>query len=190
MDKKDMKKFFIIQYIIIGLLLILCLFLIFDRSSDKSSNNKQTENISNGYDVSMMNEVGVSDILKMFDDGKSHVLYIGRETCGICKSILPNLQSAQKNLSYVTQYLDITKADRNSDEWKELEKLLDKETSISVTNNNGEKEIKTESYGYFVGSYGYTPTLIIINNNKMVAGHIGNFSLDDLEAWLQSNGIG
>jgi len=189
MDQKDMKKFFVIQYIIIGLLVVLCLFLIFDRNTT-DSNNKSTENAASNYDVSMMNEVSVADVLDMFEDKKTYVLYIGRETCGVCKTILPNLQSAQEDLGYTTQYLDITKANRSSSEWEKLENLLNVETTINVTNSDGEKELKTESYGYFVGTYGYTPTLIIIDNNKMIAGHIGNYSLDDLKTWLQSNGIG
>ena len=131
-----------------------------------------------------------ADILDMFENGNAYVLYIGRETCGVCKKVLPNLQSAQDDLDYITQYLDITKVDRNSNAWDKLEKLLDKETSLSVTNNEGKMELKTETYGYFIGNYGYTPTLIIINNNKMIAGHIGNITLDDLKTWLQSNGIG
>ena len=165
MDKKDMKKFFIIQYIIIGLLIVLCLFLIFDRNSNDTKQN-QTETTTNAYDVSMMNEVSINDVIKMFEDAKTQVLYIGRETCGVCKNVLPNLQSAQEDFGYTTQYLDITKADRDGSDWEKLEKLLDIETSINVTNADGESELKTESYGYFIGTYGYTPTLIIISKNK------------------------
>lgn len=189
MDKKDMKRLFVIQYIIIGLLVVLCLFLVFDRKNVET-NNKQTETTKNDYDISMMNEVSVSDVLNMFEDEKTYVLYIGRETCGVCKTVLPNLQSAQENLNYTTQYLDITKADRDSSDWAKLETLLDVKTTINVTNSDGENEAKTESYGYFIGTYGYTPTLIIIDNNKMVAGHIGNISLEELESWLSTNGIG
>ena len=189
MDKKDMKKFFVIQYVIIGLLIVLCLFLIFDRNSNSSKNNGQTEKVSNDYDISMMNEVEVSDVLDMFEDKELHILYIGRETCGVCKAILPNLQKAQDDLNYITQYLDITEVDRSSSDWEKLEKLLDIETSVSITNDEGKKELKAETFGYFIGTYGYTPTMVIINNNNMVAGHIGNMTLDELENWLKSNGV-
>ncbi len=192
MEQKDMKKFFMVQYIIIGLLVVVCLFLIIDRFNTKESagSNSQGESLNNnGYDISMMNEVSVSNVLDMFNNKKSYLLYIGRETCGVCKTILPKLQNAQNDLDYITQYLDITKVDRNSSDWEKLEDLFDVETTLSV-NVNGESEIKTETYGYFIGNYGYTPTLIIINNNKMVAGHIGDFGLDELKDWLQENGIG
>ena len=191
MDKNDMKKFFIIQYIIIGLLVIVCLFLIVDKfKSEDTPNDNPITTDTNDYDVSMMDEVTADDILDMFEDNKSHVLYIGRATCGMCKTILPNLQAAQEELGYTTQYLDITTVDRNSESWNKVEKLLDKKTSLSVTNSEGEKELKSETYGYFIGTYGYTPSLIIIDNNKMVAGHIGNLSLNELKDWLQTNGIG
>ena len=190
MDKKDIKKFFIIQYIIIGLLIGLCLFLLIDRkNSDNNSGNSNSES-TKSYDVSMMNEINVSDFLQMFNSKKEYVIYIGRETCGVCKAILPKLVSAQNDLDYTTQYLDITKVDRSSAAWLSLEELLDKETTLSVTGDDGKKTLKTESYGYFIGKYGYTPTLIIVKNNKMVAGHIGNFEIEELTNWLKSNGIG
>ena len=192
MDKKDIKKFFVIQYIIIGLLIGLCLFLLIDRknnSLNENSGNNSAET-TNAYDVSMMNEINVSEFIKMFESKKDYVVYIGRETCGVCKAILPNLVSAQNDLNYTTQYLDITKVDRNSSEWLKLEKLLDKETTLSVNGEDGKKTLKTESYGYFIGKYGYTPTLIIVKDNKMVAGHIGNFEINELTSWLKSNGIG
>jgi len=190
MDKKDMKKFFIIQYVIIGLLVVLCLFLIFDRKENNASDTTNNGSSAADYDVSKMNEVNADDILDMFDDDEAYLLYIGRETCGVCKAVLPNLIEAQEDLGYTTQYLDITKVDRSSDEWDEVEKLLDVKTSLNVMNENGEKELVTKTYGYFIGTYGYTPTLIIINNGKMIDGHIGNYELKDLKEWLQINGIG
>ena len=188
MDKREMKKFFIIQYVIIGLLLILCFVLILDKKEVKDTEVIE-ENISKDYDVSEMNKVSVYDVVNMFQDKKTHILYIGRESCSVCKAILPNLQAAQDDLDYVTNYLDITTVDRSSADWNKVEKLLNLETSINVTDGNGESEVKTETFGYFIGKYGYTPSIIIIKNNKMIAGHIGNYSLDELLTWLQSNGI-
>lgn len=193
MNVKEVKRLFVTQYIIIGLLIFISIYLVTtsinkNTSEVKNNNNQSTKNETD-YDISMMNQVTVSDILSMFEDGKTHVLYIGRSTCRVCKIILPNLQTAQEELNYVTQYLDISSADRNSDEWKELEKLLDIETTMNVTNDDGEKEFVKETFGYFIGNYGYTPSLIIIDENKMIAGHIGNYELEELKTWLKANGI-
>lgn len=191
MNKNEMKKFFIIQYVIIGLLVVLCLYLILDRSnSDTKINPDQSNSADVDYDTSSMKEVEASDILDMFKDKKTHVLYIGRSTCGVCREILPNLNEAQDDFDYVTQYLDITKVDRDSSDWEKIEKLLDKKTTLNIKKENGNSEPVTETYGYFVSNYGYTPTIIIISNNKMVAGHIGFFDLNSLKNWLQENGIG
>jgi len=191
MKKDNLKKMLVTQYIIIGLLVCLCFFLFFNTivKKDNVQNDIKNEVQKNEYDVSMMNEVNVNDILKMFEDGKSYVLYIGRSTCASCKIILPYLQVAQSDLGYVTQYLDITKTDRNSNEWKKLENLLDIETTLSYTKDNGEKELKTDTYGFFIGERGYTPSLIIINKNEMVAGHIGVLELSELKDWLKNNDI-
>lgn len=191
MDKKDVKKFFIIQYVIIGVLILLCFYLILDRNDSKNEiKEEQNNSVDVDYDISSMNEVNVSDVLDMFKDGKTHVLYIGRSTCGVCKEILPNLKSAQEDLDYVTQYLDITKVDRNSSDWEKVEKLMNKKTSLNMKNEEGQNELVSETYGYFVSNYGYTPTVIIINKNKMLAGHIGFFDINSLKSWLKENGIG
>ena len=65
-------------------------------------------------DTSMMHEVGISDILDMFYSNKTYVIYIGRDNCDACIEALPVFRQAQKELNFVTQYLDILTINRGS----------------------------------------------------------------------------
>ncbi|MBQ6841279.1 MAG: hypothetical protein IJO63_04100 [Bacilli bacterium] len=137
------------------------------------------------YDVSMMNEVTVSDILNMFESKKTYVLYVGRKDCEVCVNMIPTLAEAQKQNNYITQYLDIEKVDRSSDEWLELvEKLTMKSTQTTTEDGTGE-EI-TETYGYFLHNYGFTPTIVVIKEGKQTAGSIGGSDKDTFIKWISN----
>ena len=179
---KEFRNLNISMYIIMGLLLLLAIiFMVTSCQSTKA-------NEDNDYDVSMMRTVGVNDVIDMFNDGKTYVLYIGRETCSVCHELLPALQEAQINNNYITQYLDISQVDRSSAEWEELVELLDLETTTTMDEEGVAEEV-TDTFGYFLNAKGFTPCMIIINNGKQVAGFFGSRSLEAFEDWLTASGI-
>lgn len=180
---KEFKKLNISMYIIMGLLLLLAILLMVTSCRSTALNNEDTE-----YDVSMMHAVGVSDVIEMFADGETYVLYIGRETCSVCHDLLPVLQEAQINNNYITQYLDISQVDRSSDDWERLVALLDVETTTTMDEEGVAEEV-TDTFGYFLDAKGFTPCMIIIRDGKQVAGFFGSRSLEAYEDWLSSNGI-
>ena len=178
----DKKEYWFFGIIICLLIAILCLVIF------KNNNSSKKEDTT--YDVSMMNEVGVSKILDMFNSKKTYVIYVGRSSCSVCQKLLPALQQAQIQNDYITQYLDITTVDRSTDDWATLVGKLDIETTASISeSSDSDAEKVTNTYGYFLDKYGFTPTVLIISNGKLKAGFIGNKSLDDLNSWLSENGI-
>lgn len=178
MNKKEYLYFGIIISLLIAILIIIIV-----------KDNKTTTDTST-YDVSTMHEVSVTDTNSMFTSKKTYVLFVGRSSCSVCESLLPTLKEAQIENNYITQYLDITKIDRSSAEWKTLVNNLDIKTtaSISETDETDAKN-ETNTYGYFLDTYGFTPTVIIISNGKQVDGFIGNKTLSDMNSWLAKNGI-
>ena len=83
----DKKEYWFFGIIICLLIAILCLVIF------KNNNSSKKEDTT--YDVSMMNEVGVSKILDMFNSKKTYVIYVGRSSCSVCQKLLPALQQAQ-----------------------------------------------------------------------------------------------
>lgn len=150
-------------------------------NTTNSSSNSSTDNSTN-YDVSMMKEVDISDVLDMFKDTKgTYVLYIGRSDCSACITYLPSLQQAQANLGYTTQYLDLNKLDTKSSNYESLVSKLTLKYTMTISGTE-----QTETFGKWMG---YTPMTIIIKNGKMVDGEIGAITYDTLVDMLKENGI-
>ena len=82
-------------------------------TNNNSSTTTNNGSSTNNYDVSMFNEVSVSDILKFLGTSNkdTHILYLGRSTCSACVAFLPNLQATQSEMNFTTDYLDITKVE-------------------------------------------------------------------------------
>lgn len=180
---KEFKNLNISMYIIMGLLLLLAVLLLV--TSCRSSKVAESDG---EYDVSMMHTVGVADVLEMFADKGTYVLYIGRESCSVCHDLLPVLQETQIENNYITQYLDITQVDRNSDDWNKLVDLLNVETTTTMDEEGVAEEV-TNTFGYFLNAKGFTPCMIIIKDGKQVAGFFGSRSKEAFTDWLITNGI-
>jgi len=54
----------------------------------------------------MMKKLNINEVIDLFDTKGTHIVYIGRATCGACVNFLPILQQAQHEFGYVTIYLD------------------------------------------------------------------------------------
>ena len=151
-----------------------------DTTTNNSSNN--TTNTSSDYDVSTFKTLDTQGVVDLFNDKKgTYVVYFGRSTCSACVSFLPTLKSMQSKYNYVTQYLDITTVDSNSDAYKTLMDKLSTKVTLTVSG-----ETKTQS---FSESYGYTPMTFIIMNGKFVDGIVGAYSESKFQEFLNNNGI-
>lgn len=136
------------------------------------------------YDISMMKEVEVEDILDMFQSGKTYVLLVGSSDCDVCAGLIPSMAEAQKEHNYITQYLDIMKVDFSSSAWQELVKKLDMKSEQTLSDDAKGEKI-TETYGYFLDNYAMAPTVIIIKGGKQTGGFIGGgVDEQDLIDWL------
>ncbi len=187
--KEELRKINITLYIIVACLGLIFTVLLFKDFNGSANNNNvaqksDSDEVVEGYDVSKMNEVDLKGALALFDSKKAYVLYIGRSNCSACLSYVPNLNAAQEEMEFVTQYLDLNKMDRSSSDASKFYDKLDLKTTIMP-----EEEEITETYGYFFKEYGYTPVTIVINNGKMVAGNIGYMEKDEIITLLKNNGI-
>lgn len=186
----DMLNRIVICLIIIAIILAVnTVVLICNSGSSKSESkteNNGTETTDktqdNGYDVSMMDSISLSDAVALFEDKGSYVIYIGRSDCGACVSYLPALQQAQTDLGYKTKYLNLYDMDESSADYDKFIKKLTVKYPMQV---NGEEV--TKQFGEWVG---YTPMTIVVKNGKMVDGEIGAISYDSLVSMLQKQGFG
>ena len=151
--------------VLVGFIVILLLLigLYFKDNSSIAKESSGTTTTDNGYDVSKMNTLSGEEATKLFDKKGTHVLYIGRSTCGVCVNLVPQLNAAMEELDIKINYLPLESTFRT--DFGKLFDLLDIETEI-----NGEEG----TYGELLETYGYTPLVIVIKDGKMVDGFVGS----------------
>ena len=158
-----------------------------NRNTDTTGSGTNISEDNEEYDVSKMNEVLVSEAVKLFDKKGVSVLYIGRSSCAHCVETVPVLNEVQEELNYTTQYLgklmsenyyydEETKQTKLN--WagvqKEIKPLTDLITVEGKANNEEGK------IGDLFYNKGYTPVVVIIKNGKAVDGFIGYKNKDSL----------
>lgn len=164
------------DYILIGtiigvIILILCIYLGLSLTTNK-------------YDISKMNEVSVKETLDLFEKDETSLIFFGRESCSVCEKLLPILNEAQINNDIKINYIDITKVDRTSTSWETLVSKLDIKTSATLSEtSNDEAEVVSETYGYFIDNYGFTPMIVMIKDGEQKAGFIGAKTIDEFNTW-------
>lgn len=151
-------------------------------STDTNSNSTSTSN--SNYDVSKMNKVSVAQAKALFDKKGLQVLYIGREDCSVCLKTVPILNQVQTELKYTTNYLDLNSVNNWQTEMKELTDLFTAKTTVKTT-INGEMVTLNDEIGAIFIKYGFTPTIIIIKDGKMVDGFIGYEDYDTIKETIE-----
>ena len=180
-----LKKIYtmLIVVLVISIMSLLIGLVTYSNTKGTTNNNSSTTtnngSSTNNYDVSMFNEVSVSDILKFLGTSNkdTHILYLGRSTCSACVAFLPNLQATQREMNFTTDYLDITKVDTSSDDFTKFSNLLSKEITQNV---NG-----TTQTGKISEFYGLTPMIVVIKNGEAVDAVVGSYSKDNLQTFLK-----
>lgn len=176
-----LEKIVIALCIIVGIIVIFSVGSKFSIKNDtKEETNTTAQTTSSDYDVSSFKTLTIDEVNKLFEDkSNTYVVYLGRSTCSACVSFIPTLKAMQSKYNYVTQYLDITTVDVNSDDYTKLMSNLSKEVTLTV---NG--ETSTQSFGKF---YGYTPMTFIVKKGKFVDGIVGAYNESKFDEFLTKN---
>ncbi len=170
----------ILGFIILGILIIGLYFKDGVSTNNNNSNNNGSNSSTEGYDVSKMNEVDVDEVLALFEEDGTHVLYIGRSTCSACIQFVPVLNQVQEELNFTTNYLDVQQYMGNwSKAQEELSPLMELAT-IEATANG-----ETGELGELFIENGFTPVLIVIKDGEIVEGFFGSRSATELTNILE-----
>lgn len=143
-------------------------------TGNTTTENENTEEENTEYDVSMFNEVDFTEFKNLVTSKGTHIIYIGRATCGYCVKFLPMMQQAQTDYGFTTNYLDISKI-------------------IDFTNNS---ILDQTAYDYIIGlndfmetNFGSTPMVIIYKDGKYKNGTVGYTDYATYAKFLTDNGI-
>lgn len=137
------------------------------KGSDSSENEELPE-----YDVSEFTEVDYSGLKNIMKDKGTHVVYMGRATCGYCAMFIPIMKEAQIKYNFKTYYFDVTR-------------VFNYENNTVVDENAYEK--LTTYNEFFENNFLATPMIAIFKDGKYVDGTIGYQDLDTYSAFLEKN---
>ena len=186
-NKKTMdssNKTFII-FMTIALVVLLVVWIVKDTNIFKF--NKETGVTEVDYNKKL-NEVSLSDALELIQSDKLVFIYIGYEGCSSCDKFTPNLIEIANNYDMKVYYIDIKKVDLDSKEWTTFTNKLTKKITLNIK-ENGKTKKKTKKIGEFLKNEGYTPSFVVLKNNKFVDGYIGALYKEKLEDFLDNAGF-
>jgi len=132
------------------------------------------------YDVSMFTEIKAKDI-KSLSKKEKIVVMVTRSTCGYCAMFAPVLSDIQRDYKVEIKYIDIAKV---LDYENPGAQVLDEESDEIL------KGLDTNSIGeQIMNSYGSTPLLLIIENNKVINGQVGYSDYTNVENIMKDEGF-
>lgn len=159
--------------VILGYVILILLIggLYFKDGIKNTTTNNDNDTTAVKYDVSKMKEVTGDEAAKLFDKKGTYILYIGRSTCGVCVSLVPELNEVISKLDININYLPLESTFRT-----DFAKLFEHLTIETEVNSN------KGTYGELLEEFGYTPLVIVIKDGKMVDGFVGYRESDTISS--------
>ena len=178
------KKVNVSFWLNIAILLLVIITLIFSLGNGtdlttKTPTTDSTEEVA--YDTSAFKQISPSDIAKE-SDGKTIVVWVGRQSCGYCAMYAPNIAKAADEYGITAYYVDLgTMIDFSV----EQPYITDADEFDTLSNLSGKGEWATFAYD----NVGGTPLTLIIKDNKVIGGVNVYTDVDTITAAFKAAGI-
>lgn len=135
--------------------------------SGSGTNNEET---NEDYDVSNFESVNAEQLFSKINESGTHVVYIGRASCGFCTKFLPVMEEAQDQLGFKTIYFDLTQI-------------------IDFNKNTITDTTTYEKLAAYHEEFGATPMVLVFKDGAYVNGTVGYTDLESYVSFLNSVGI-
>ena len=133
-------------------------------------------------------KITVANANKMIMEDELTFIYFGYQGCNACDIFAPILKTVTDEYDMKVKFINTKEIDRKSKEWKKLTDKMTKKQKISTKNDDTVKN-ENKTIGDFLYENGYTPTVVIFKNNKLVDGHVGGLNSVDLIKMIESAGF-
>ena len=140
-----------------------------------------TDTVDTSYDTSAFTKITPADIASI-SDGKTVVVWIGRQSCGYCAMYAPYMTEAAENYGITAYYIDFATI-INFD--VENPYITDEKAFTTLSSLTGKGEWET----FAADNIGGTPLTLIIKDNKVVGGISGAAETEAIEAAFAKAGI-
>jgi predicted bacteriocin transport accessory protein len=170
----NLKTIKIALYLILALLFVnvILVSVNMNKSSVKSDASVNEQEELPEYDVSEFKELDYSQLEDLMSSKGTHVVYIGRESCGYCAMFIPVMKEAQEKFGFETNYFDISR-------------VFDFAKN-SVIDNTAYDKLSTLN-DFFEENFLATPMVVIFKDGKYVDGTLGYQEIDTYSQFLEKN---
>ncbi len=173
---KNLTYIVIVGFIV---LFILMVGLYFKDPTNNSTTTPKNEEVDSSYDTSRLTLLDKEKTKALVNSKGTKFLFVGRKGCGICQSILPNLNSVIDKLDIEVNYLSLDVSNWRT-EYADIFDHLAIETTI--TDSTG--TVNEGTYGELLNQKGFTPLVIVLKDGEMVDGFVGSRDADTIEEFF------
>ncbi len=161
-----------------GVLILLVIGLYFTGATPSNTENL-SNNVDPNYDTSRLTLLDKASTKDLVNSKGIKFLFVGRSECGVCQSLLPNLNSVIDKLDIDVYYLSL-----DVDSWRnEYEDIFDHlAIETSITDSTG--TVNEGTYGELLNKRGFTPYVIVLKDGEMVDGFVGSRNATTIETFF------
>lgn len=171
----------------IVILILVIISLVFSMGGSKATSTNGDDSSTAGtdevvtYDTSKFKEIAPSDIQDL-SDGKTIVVWVGRQSCGYCAQYAPYMEEAMEEYGITAYYIDLaTMVDFST----EQAYITDADEFDTLSSLSGKGDWATFAYD----NVGGTPLTLIIKNNQVVGGLSGYTDTEGITSAFKAAGL-
>ena len=149
-------------------------------SSGESNENNSTGDTSGSYDTSMFKKIGAKDLASL-SNGKTIVVWIGRQGCGYCSLYAPRIHSVGKSYNVPVYYIDLGTIFDFSGTQVTIKDQAAYDTMLNFQTDAENADV--------LDNFGSTPMTLFIRDNKIVGNIIGALDESQVEQTFKDEGF-
>ena len=149
-------------------------------SSGESNEDTSTGDTSGSYDTSMFKKIGAKDLASL-SNGKTIVVWIGRQGCGYCSLYAPRIHSVGKSYNVPVYYIDLGTIFDFSGTQVTIKDQAAYDTMLNFQTDAENADV--------LDNFGSTPMTLFIRDNKIVGNIIGALDESQIEQTFKDEGF-
>lgn len=149
-------------------------------SSGETNEDTSTGDTSGQYDTSMFKKIGAKDLASL-SNGKTIVVWIGRQGCGYCSLYAPRIHSVGKAYNVPVYYIDLGTIFDFTQAQVSIKDQSAYDTMINFQTDAENADV--------LENFGATPMTLFIRDNKIVGNIVGALDETQVEQAFKDEGF-
>ena len=152
----------------------------YDITESTDDTNTNTGDTSGQYDTTMFKKISATELASL-SNGKTIVVWIGRQGCGYCSLYAPRINSVGKKYNVPIYYIDLGEIFDFSGAQVTIKDQIVYDTMINFQTDSENSDV--------LENFGATPMTLFIKDNKIVGNIIGAMEETSIEDTFKKEGF-